>query len=163
MMRTLLIATIAIGFAVSDEPCRAQPPDRTLGPFNLPLSVDGREQKRILTQVREFLWQAFRDKVRAKVTLTTHSYEGEPSTFTYSTETDSSGLWRVHVDITRLLSDRRRPPRSYRTTSSFDAYRLRRLTILSGAKAAMELSESDTKADYYLELLGRDGETLAEL
>ena len=138
---------------------------RTLGPYVLPLSAQQGQRDKAGSEVRQFIWESFKNAQRAKVTVTEFSKEGEPTVSTYSVEPDATGTWRVHVEMARTLSNRRRPPRQYSEKSSLEAYQLRRVTLTITGEDSRPISDSEdiTASRYRLQLLSKDGVLQSEL
>jgi len=85
------------------------------GPYEFDNELHPRDSDKLLGELREFLWNHWRERRLGLVTATFYTIEGDPTKTSYFVESDAEGVWRVRVDsdstISALLPKGKKPRR----------------------------------------------------
>jgi hypothetical protein len=88
-----------------------QTPTRNLSLYEKSRSYEVRlldpDRARKEADIREFLWEHWRERKRASLEMTAYSTEGERTVSVRFIEPDANGTWRLVVETERELVDRR--------------------------------------------------------
>lgn len=109
----------------------------TLPPVELPLTLDWNTRRTMEGKIRQFLWDHWHLHRLGHANVVAFSKEGDVSRTSYFIEPDTSGIWRVVVNIERDLVARP-GSKSKRVTTNFDAYSLERIQFESGDDSSKE-------------------------
>lgn len=117
------------------------------------------ESKKVLAEVREFIWTHWQSRQLGHIVVTWVSIEGEPSTSSFFIQPSKEGTWCVSVQVARTVISRAGSHRSYESNDYRACTLERRPTNkLPGASA----TQPQTR-DYRLLLIDRDGKVRTEI
>ena len=163
---SLLTCPLTLGSFANQTKVRDLRSYEKIGPFSIALNLDAQSRIKLEAEVREFVWEHWRERRLGYVTFTKFSKEGEPSTSHLFVEPDEEGVWRVAVKIDRKVVERHGSKRRHRSSTEYIAYALERIEVpTSGLDEPILLPEIALKKPdlYRLVLKDKDGKALSRL
>jgi hypothetical protein len=135
------------------------------GPYSIELKLDTQTRNKIEAEIREFLWNHWRQHVLGYIVATWHSKEGEPSTSSYFIEPSEKGTWRIVIQINRMLIGGGSKSQ-YHDSVEYEAYSVERVEVpKDGLSQRVTISEKEVRSPqtYRLVLKDERGKVLAEI
>jgi|SRR5215213_1942732 len=125
---------IALCFIFQDKPineCKfaGQVPRRDLtrydkvGPYRFDNELHPREADKLMGEMRECLWQYWKERRLGLVTSTFYTLEGDPTDSHYYVEPNATGVWYLRVESNSTISallPKRQKPKSKSTCDDYD-------------------------------------------
>lgn len=165
-----LILLLSCGLAVQNEPL-PQKNRRDLSlyekaePYTLEIMLDRQTRATKEGEIREFLWNHWRQRRLGQLTVTRFSREGEPTASSYFIEPDEKGVWRIAVRIDRTLVARGGLKGQRQESLEYSAYTVDRVEFPKSGLTPRVLSRNQVRSpqSYRLALKDEKGETLPEI
>ena len=136
------------------------------GPYTLGLNIDTPSRANMEAEVRDFLWQHWHQHRLGYVVVISYTKEGEPNTASYFIEPDSRGIWRVAIEVKRLLIDRGVTKRRRYETGDYTVHSVQRIEVpKDGMRLNVSIPEGETRTphSYRLALKDEKGKPLFQL
>ena len=136
------------------------------GPYTIDLNLDAQSRANIEAEVREFLWNHWKQRRLGYVRVTRYSKEGEPSASSYFVEPDEKSVWQIAVKIDRTLLDRGGSKSQRHESVEYGAYFVERVAVAKDGltqRAVIPDGETRSPQSYRLALRDEKGKPLIEM
>jgi hypothetical protein len=104
------------------------------GPYLVHNGLTSSEKENILSEIRDFLWEKFESRQSAQLRTTFFTIEGEPTSYTFYTESLNDKKWCVRADILRQYPTRPHVKKQKSVQTSREYCEVFRINAVTGSR-----------------------------